>query len=64
MKKYKSKAANDAQRMKYGDKNYWQYLDDSAIEHSKYYNSIGDKNKSKEMLTRPLSETLMGNDGI
>jgi len=61
--KFKSQAARDAQRMNYGDLYYWEYLDESCIEHSKYYNDIGNKKLAKEMLTRSLVESLQGNDG-
>ena len=53
---YKSQAARDAQQMGYGDPGYWASLDEKAQEH------IG-KGVSNA-LTRSLSETLKGNDGI
>jgi len=62
-KKYRSQTARDAQRMNYGDSNYWQYLDDSAKEHNEYYKKLGDNKRAKKMLTQSLSEALQGNNG-
>lgn len=63
MIQYKSQAARDAQRIGYGDNNYWLYLDNSAKEKSEYFQSIGDEKQAKKMFTRSLSEALQGNDG-
>jgi hypothetical protein len=60
---FKSQSAKDAKKMNYGNESYWQYLDNSAIESSEYYRSIGDYKKAKEMLTRSLTEALQGNEG-
>ena len=60
---YKSQSARDAQRINYGDSNYWQYLDDSAQESSKYYKEHGNEEKASLMLTRSLWEALQNNDG-
>ena len=47
--KYKSQAARDAQAADYGDKSYWDYLEQASIEHDE--------------MDRSLSEALQGNDG-
>ena len=62
-KKYKSQAARDAQRGNYGDSSYWQYLDDSAKEHSEYFKKRGFDKEAKRMLTQSLSDALQGNNG-
>jgi hypothetical protein len=52
---YKSQAARDAERIGYGDKSYWDYLDQSEQEmFAKGW--IGN-------LDRTLMEALAGNDG-
>lgn len=60
---YKSQSARDAQRTGYGDRSYWDYLDQHAQELHDYFMKKGDEKTAKEMLTRSLSESLMGNDG-
>ena len=60
---YFSQAARDAQAQNYGDKNYWNYLDQSALEKALYYTKIGSSVLAKLMLTRSLGEALKGNDG-
>lgn len=61
--KYKSQAAKDAQKNNYGDKVYWDYLESSAIQNSKYFKKRGEKELAERMMTRSLSEALQGNDG-
>ena len=46
---YKSQSARDAQAANYGNRGYWDYLEDKAIEYDE--------------LDRSLSEALQGNDG-
>lgn len=60
---YKSQSARDAQATGYGDESYWRYLDQSAREKYEYYMRHGDPATAERMLTRTLSESLMGNDG-
>lgn len=60
---YKSQAARDAQAGNYGNKSYWDYLDQSAQEKYEYYMGHGDPVTAESMFTRSLSESLMGNDG-
>ena len=52
---YRAQCARDAQEMNYGAKSYWDYLEQSSIEH--YDKGIPDA------LTRTLAEALSGNDG-
>lgn len=45
--------------MNYGDEDYWQYLEDAAIEgQEKWSERLG-----INFMTRTLSEALMGNEG-
>lgn len=60
---YKSEAARDAQRTGYGDKSYWNYLDESAQEHYDYFAARGDQETADLMFTQSLSDSLRGNDG-
>lgn len=60
---YKSRAARDAEKAGYGDRSYWDYLDQSAQEHHDYYTAHGDHKRAAEMLTRTLSDALTGNNG-
>lgn len=60
---YVSQAARDAQAANYGGPSYWTYLDESALEHQSYYLARGESELAARMLTRTLSESLMGNDG-
>jgi hypothetical protein len=62
-RKYLSQAARDAEAMGYGNKRYWEYLDAAAIEHYDYFMAQGLQDRANEMLTRSLSEALMGNEG-
>ena len=54
---YTSRATRDARDMNYGDKSYWDYLEESETEHAKMpgYEYI---------LRRSLGEALRGNDGV
>lgn len=61
---YKSQAARDAQASNYGDKSYWDYLDEHALELREKFLQRGDTKTAEEMLTRSLSAALAGNDGI
>lgn len=61
---YQSQAARDAQASGYGGEQYWTYLDEVALRTRDYYLRHGDTKTAAEMLTRSLSESLMGNDGI
>lgn len=60
---YKSQAARDAQRMNYGNKSYWDTLDEAAKRHHDYFVAKGDLKTAELMFTRSLSEALVGNDG-
>lgn len=59
---YNSQAARDAQQAGYDD-GYCEYLEWAAHDHHALYTRLGDPAKASEMLTRTLSEALMGNDG-
>lgn len=61
---YKARAARDAEASGYGDRDYWDYLDQSAQEHHAYFMARGDTEQAEKMLTQSLSEALRGNDGI
>lgn len=63
MKTYISKAANDAKNGNYGDENYWDYLENHALELSERFSNEGNTTRANEMLKRSLSEALLGNDG-
>jgi hypothetical protein len=60
---YKSQAARDARDAGYGDKCYWDHLEQIAHEHHAYFMRHGDPKKAGEMFTESLSEALRGNDG-
>lgn len=62
---YKSQCARDAQRMGYGKKTYWDYLDRHAGElHDKLIELGYTPEYARTMFTRSLAESLEGNDGI
>lgn len=63
MTTYKAQAARDAAEMGYGDEGYWEYLDQSAAEKYDYYMERGMPDMANHMLTRTISQALMGNDG-
>lgn len=63
MTQYKSQVAQDAQSTKYGDKSYWDYLEETALRYYDYYKAKGFDTLAESMLTRTLSEALAGNDG-
>lgn len=60
---YKAQAARDAQAANYGDKNYWDYLEQSAHEHRDYFMRHDDPVAAELMFTQTLGEALAGNDG-
>lgn len=60
---YKSQDARDAQAYGYGDKRYWDYLEQSSLKNHAYFTERGDHERAALMLTRSLSQALMGNDG-
>lgn len=62
-KTYKSQSARDAQATGYGDESYWDCLDEFALRTRDYFLQRGDETTAAEMMTRSLSEALMGNDG-
>jgi hypothetical protein len=62
-KTYQSQAARDAQRTNYGGESYWDYLDRAALQSAAHWARKGDNDRAAAMLTRSLSEALMGNDG-
>lgn len=61
---YKSQSARDAERTGYGGKSYWDYLEQHAHELHDKFAAAGDHETAAKMLTRTLSESLAGNDGI
>lgn len=62
--RFQSQSARDAEEMNYGKESYWQYLDQHAFELRDYFLRKGDPVQAKEMMTRSLSDSLKGNDGI
>lgn len=60
---YQSRAAQQAQEGGYGSKSYWDMLDASAMRMRDYYAERGQHADAELMMTRSLSEALMGNDG-
>jgi hypothetical protein len=60
---YKAQSARDAQTTSYGDKSYWDYLEQAAQEHYEYFMRHGDPTTAERMLTQSLSDALRGNDG-
>lgn len=60
---YESQSARDAQRTNYGGESYWQYLDDHARELRDKFAARDEPELAEQMMTRSLSESLMGNDG-
>lgn len=63
MKKYTAQSAIDSSKSGYGDESYWDYLEQSAIEHRDYFLRKGDKKTAEEMMTRNLGQCFIGNDG-
>lgn len=61
--RYFSQAARDAQASSLYTDAYAEYLEHAALEHCAYYVARGDLAQAQFMLTRSLSEALMGNDG-
>jgi len=61
---YESQSARDAQSSGYGDKVYWDYLDQHAKELRDYYLQHGDTETAQKMMIRDLGEVLRGNEGI
>lgn len=59
----RSQSARDAKASGYGGERYWRYLDSHAQETHDYYLRRGEPEMAERMLTRSLSESLMGNDG-
>jgi hypothetical protein len=62
-REYESQAARDAAVQGYGDETYWRYLDDAAMRQRDYYRERGDGWEADRMMTRSLTEALVGNDG-
>ncbi len=60
---FRARAAREARAMGYGPSSYWEYLEQSALEHYAYYIARGDKAKASEMLERSLADTIKGNNG-
>lgn len=64
---FMSQSARDAQRALINgvtiDESYLDYLEETAQRYHDYYTERGDMETADEMLTRTLSEALMGNDG-
>ena len=57
---YRSQCARDAQASGYGDRNYWDYLETSSLEH---YAKRDRFPELSDALTRSLGEALRGNEG-
>lgn len=62
-KNYKSQTARDAEKIKYGNGSYWDYLEETAIQYREYYLSREMPDLAEKMMTRSLEEALQGNDG-
>lgn len=60
---YAAQSARDAQRSGYGGPKYADYLEKHATELHAYYTGKGQPEEARRMLTRTLSESLMGNEG-
>lgn len=60
---YRSQSARDAQRTNYGNRRYWEYLEQSAQELHDYFISKGMPEQANAMFTQSLSERLAGNEG-
>lgn len=60
---YKSRSAREARDSGYGDRSYWNYLEQSAHEHHDYYVRHGDQKRADEMFTQSLADALRGNEG-
>lgn len=60
---YKSEAARSAQRAGYGDKSYWDYLDQHAQELRDKFAAGGDTARAEQMMTRDVWESVRGNEG-
>jgi hypothetical protein len=58
---YRSQSARDAVGLY--SASYCEYLDRHAVELAAYFTERGDTARAARMLTRSLSESLMGNDG-
>ena len=54
---YKSQEARDAEAMSYGDRSYWDYLEESALDYAR-------RGVIPNALSRSLSDALRGNEGI
>lgn len=63
MSEYKSQSARDAQSLGYGDKDYWDCLEQSAKEKYEYFMRRGDRENAQMMFSRSLSDALAGNNG-
>lgn len=60
---YEAQSARDAQASGYGDKSYWDHLDQSAQEHCAYFIGKGDEVMARLMLTQSLGDALIANNG-
>lgn len=60
---YMVQAAIDAMKTGYGDKAYWDYLEERGWQMFAYYMQQNNPDKAAHMLERSLSESLRGNDG-
>lgn len=60
---YQALAAREAQAANYGDKSYWDYLEQHAHELRAKYLAKGNIEQADAMLSRSLSESLVGNNG-
>lgn len=60
---WRSQAAKDAESSSYGGPGYPLYLEQSAFEHHGRFLAAHDWPQAELMLTRTLSESLMGNEG-
>ena len=60
---YVSQAARDACSQGYGNASYWEQLDAQCLSQRDYFMRNHNSIMAKRILTRSLSEALMGNEG-
>ena len=59
---YEAQSARDAERMGYGDRRYWDYLEEAEKRNRDYWRSRGDHERAARAMTRSIGEALQGND--
>jgi hypothetical protein len=63
MSAFEAQCARDAEGSAYGSEGYAEYLEETCKRHRDYFLAKGDPEMAERMMTRTLSEALMGNDG-